>query len=192
MKKIKLFPVPLIVLFSLLFIFACSEESSIVAPGNTSISSEEPNWISLPLNDNRLQKTFIVTKLITKRHGGKIDFKKSYKGGPHGEVKVSVKMKFPPNAVNEDTEFTMTLNDETGTISFSPSMTFNKDAVLTVEFKGIDLKGVNKKEVDFVYYNADGKYVSVDYKKLKVNIRKGHLKVEKAKIRHFSRYGFTK
>jgi len=193
MKRINMFSLALVFLLLLLFSFACKEGTSLVAPDNTSVSSEEPNWISLPVpNDTRLQKTFSVTELITVQNGGTIQIRESYDGGPHGKVKVFAKIKFGKNVVTEDTYFTMTLDDETCMLTFSPSMTFDKDAELTIELKGIDLGGVDKKDVDFVYYDANGQYVSVDYKKLKVNIRKGDLKVEKVKIPHFSRYGFTK
>lgn len=193
MKKINMFSLALVVLLSFLFSTACQEESSIVAPGKTSVSSEEPNWVGLPVpNDTRLQKTFTVSELITKQSGGVLSLRESYVGGPHGEVEVFATIKFAPNALSEDTQVTMSLDDETGVLSFTPSMSFNRDAALTFSLGGMDLTGLSEDDVDFKYYDANGQYVSVDYNKLSVDINHGGLGVLKVDIPHFSRYGFTK
>ena len=193
MKKINMFSLALVFLLSLLFSFACQEGTSLVAPDNTSVSSEEPNWISLPApNDTRLQKTFTVTELITKQSGGELSLRESYVGGPHGEVEVFATIRFAPNALPEDTQVTMSLDDETGVLSFTPSMSFNRDAALTIVLGGIDLSGVSENDIDFKYYDANGQYVSVDYNKLSIDIDDGGLGVLKVDIPHFSRYGFTK
>jgi len=192
MKKFNLLSLALVFLLSLLLSYACKEETSLIAPGKTSVSSEEPNWISLPLSANRLQKTFMVTQKITKRRGGTISLKKAYVGGPHGKVKVSVKMEFPPKSIDHDEKFTLTIDDETGMMSISPEMTFNKAVSLTIKLEGIDLSGLDEDQIGFVYLDADGNYIPADFNKLKIDIGKGKLGVIKVTTNEGSRYGFTK
>ncbi len=189
MKKLKLFAMVLI----LPLLFACQEESNLVGPEKSSVSTSEPSWISIPASENnQLKKVFSVTQLITAQSGGVIRLDESYEGGPFGNVMLSAEIKFAPGTIDEDTYFTMAFDDEAGVITFSPSMTFNQDAPLTISLKGIDLSDVNIDDIGFVYFDANGEYVDVDAKKLWVKTNDGSLGVLQAQIPHFSRYGFTK
>jgi hypothetical protein len=101
MKNLKSFSLVLILPLLLLSLFACQGGSSLVSPDNTSVSSEDPNWISLPASDNnQLRKTVSVTQLITAQNSGKISLRDFYKGGPHKKVSISAEIKFEPNTID--------------------------------------------------------------------------------------------
>ena len=127
------------------------------------------------------------------KHDKKDKKDKKGKKGKHGDrVEVYAKIDYPANSVDEDVTITMTFNPETGVFTFGPSMVFNKDAKLTVKLKGLDLEGVDKKDVDFVYHRLDGTVEYVKHSNISINEKKGELKVENIKIRHFSRFGFVR
>ena len=191
----KIFNYLLVIILSslLLFYVGCQDESSIVSTDNSFVSNEDPNWIQLPVtNDNQLQKVHSVKKLITVKRGGKISLKKKFKGGPHKTFEINAEIKFRPNVVTKDTKFTMALDDKTGMLTFSPAMTLNGNAQLSVSLKGINLDGLNAEEIDFVYCDSNGQFVEVDYKKLIVDVEDGILAVLKVEPPLLSRYGFTK
>jgi len=186
-----------VLVLSILFlsIAACQEGSSLVGPENTSVSSQ--NQLD---KKSKKEGDYSVSQMITVKSGGKITLKESLKEGPFGKkAKISAEIKFAPGTVTHDQEFTMTLDPETGLISFSPAMTFDKIAPLTISIKGIDYKALKIKKGDknklreilkFVYFSETGKEEYVDSKK--IWIKKDSFGILQAEIPHFSRYGFTK
>ena len=65
------------------------------------------------------------------------------------------------------------------------------EQIYNAEFLGLDLTGVDSKNVGFVYQAEDGSYEYIDYSKIEVDIKSGKLKVRDARLPHFSRYGFV-
>lgn len=190
MKKANLIRSTLMISLLLLLSIGCQDGSSLVGPENNSIS-----------NENQLDKkspkiaNYTVKQLITAKKGGKITLRTSYKDGPFGKkVKISAEIKFSPNTVTKDTEFTMTLDPKTGMISFSPHMTFvnGKVAPLTISIKGVKLDKKKKKndEIKFVYYDEKDKEFFIDSKK--IWFKKDSFGILQAELKHFSRYGFSK
>ena len=86
----------------------------------------------------------------------------------------------------------MVLEDVNGTITYSPSMNFNVPAILDLDYRGIDLTGINPDSIDFVYHNPNGNFDSAEYDEIRVNVEDGRLELKDAKIPHFSRYGYSR
>jgi len=187
-----------IYLFTLLtlFIVGCGEQSSMLAPDNK-FSTSEPNWISLPNMNGESGMSvmsmpiFQASKEIDGKTGGKIRIDEKYLGGPLGEVKVKAELEFPKDAFVGSKNITMILDTQFGLATFSPHAYFDKDAIYNVEFIGLDLTGLDSKNVGFVYQAEDGSYEYIDYSKIEVDLKNGKLKVRDAKLPHFSRYGFV-
>jgi hypothetical protein len=76
--------------------------------------------------------------------------------------------------------------------TFGPHYTFNEPLEYTLELKGVDLTGIDPDSIDFVYQGEDGTVYQCEYKSIEVKLNEGKVKVEKAKLPHFSRYGFVK
>ena len=86
----------------------------------------------------------------------------------------------------------MTVDSENGTLSFSPSMEFNKDVELYVKFEGLDLTDLKNNEIDFVYMANDGTIGLINYKEIIFDKSSGILELKECKVPHFSRYGLTR
>ena len=197
MKKINLIASALLISFFLLFSIGCQDGSSLVGPENTYDTGE--NQLDKKHKKDKKDKDsdkYSVSQWITAQSGGKITLKVDYKGEYLGQkvkkAKIKAEIKFAPGTIDFDTKFTMTFNPEDGMISFSPGMTFNNTAPLTISVKGVDLKKmkIDKKSLGFVYFDADGLEVEVDSKKIWV--KKDSFGILQVEIPHFSRYGFTK
>jgi len=182
----------LAVMITGIFFFAgCSEKDSIVNPENNQTSA--PNWITLPQRSgNLVEAETSTTKNINGSSGGEIIIDWNYNGGPHGEVKVIAKLKFLSGSFSGTKTITMVVNDVDGTITYSPSMNFNKPAELYVKLEGLDLYGINPDSIDFSYHDPSGSFGQVDYKEIQVDISSGTLELKEGKIPHFSRYGFSR
>ncbi len=77
-------------------------------------------------------------------------------------------------------------------LSFEPHVPqFNIPAEYDLEISGLDLSGVNASKVVFVYQATNGDIETVEYKKMDVDVEKGELKIQKALLPHFSRFGFV-
>ena len=191
-KKMKKY-ISIIVLLSL-FVIGCSEQTSITSAENK-VPTQEPNWISLPNGENGMSvmsmPIFQASREIDGKNGGKILINERYLGGPLGEVKVKAELEFPKDAFVGSKNITMILDTQFGLATFSPHAYFDKDAIYNVEFLGLDLTGVDPKNVGFVYQAEDGSYEYIDYSKIEVDLKNGKLKVRDAKLPHFSRYGFV-
>lgn len=135
---------------------------------------------------------FSVTEYVTINNDTELKIDESYKGGIHGEVKVIAKIKFYKGTVKENTNVTMTVNVDDGTLTFLPSMDFNQDVELYLKFEGLDLTNVNEKDIEFLYLAKDGTTGSVNFKEIIFDEQNGILEFKETKIPHFSRYGWTR
>ncbi|RPI74372.1 MAG: hypothetical protein EHM47_03770 [Ignavibacteriales bacterium] len=175
----------------ILFLSGCTEETNITAPETNYTSG--PNWITLPEREGSMVENIIAkTRNINGSSGGEIIIDFNYNGGPHGEVKVIAKLLFRAGSFSGTKAITMTIDDVNGTITYSPSMNFNKDAELYVKLEGLNLYGINPNNVDFSYHDPSGTFGPVDYKEIIVDIPSGILELKEGKIPHFSRYGFSR
>ncbi len=170
-------------LLSALLLVGCAEDFSFLTSSETQISqqSNSPNWIQLPDKEGMsVENQFSVTEYIDVEHGGELIIDESYNGGPHGEVKVIAKFKIYENTVPEPLMVTMTIDNETGAIGFSPSTIFNRSADLYVKFEGLDLSNVDPDNVQFIGQTPDNNVYPVQYESLDIDISSGiiELKVE--------------
>jgi len=191
MKKILAF-----IVIGTLFLIGCQEAGNPIAPvseNETDLTSfNQPNWITLPKPDNMsIERHFSSKKKINGRRGGDVHLKAEYEGGVHGVVKIDARIQFPRKAFSGIQDITLIIDSENGLTTFYPHMKFNKSAVYDLKFDGLDLSNVDPDNIDFVYQSEDGTIEKVEYDKLKVDIKAGKIEIQKAKLNHFSRYGFV-
>ncbi len=169
------------------FIFGCAENSSIVGPDYQVSESSGKTWIQLPSN-LKLFKTETFSELINGRIGGKISFRVDF-----GDIKVNGTLKIKKNSFEGEEEISVLIDDRSTTTTFTPSpFEFNKPLIYSVKYKGLDLQGFNPDDFDFYYTSPNGEMIKAEYSSLNVDIDKGILEVKKAKLPHFSRYGFAR
>ncbi len=133
-----------------------------------------------------------TTGYVTWKDGGVLTIE--YKGEEHnnGDVYVVTTFKVYQESISEDAELKLSMSDDLfgGDVdaSFQPhGITFSKDAELSIEAKNIDLLGVDVSTVG-LYYISDGQWEKMKADKIIVKKDEGYLKIDKAKIPHFSRY----
>jgi hypothetical protein len=177
---------------SLLFWTGCQESSSIVEP--ETVQTSAPNWIELPKNTSQsssIEMEFSASENIDGNSGGEIKLDRNYYG-PNGKVKIIAKLKFDKGSFNGTKLITMIVDDVNGTVTYSPSMNFDKPAELYLKLEGLDLSGINPDDIDFVYFSPSGTYGPITYKEIKVDIQSGTLELKDGLIPHFSRFGFCR
>ena len=176
----------------LLFATGCSDQIGITSP-EQSVQTQEVNWlVSLPYKGLTVNSIHSASGLIDGSKGGDVDFKIEIPGGPFGKIKIDSKLDIEPNSFTGILTIFTEIDDVNLLTTFGPHYTFDKPLKYTLKLEGIDLTGVNPDSVDFVYQSEDGSIHQCEYSKLEVDLNQGKVKVENAKLPHFSRYGFVR
>ena len=176
---------------SLMLYVGCQENSNIVEPQNKILA---PNWIELPKNISQgssIEMEFSASDHIYGYFGGDIKLNKSYYSSK-GKVKIYAKIEFDNRSFSGDKFITMTVDDVNGTVTFSPSMIFDKPAKLNLKLEGLDLSGINPENINFVYLSPSGTISQIVYKDINVDVQSGTLELIDGQIPHFSRFGFVR
>ncbi len=178
-----------------LFVIGCTDESSMVSPVNNSINTDEevsnPNWITLPSSDDlALKKDISVGKTIYGDQESLLEINTGYAGGPFGWISITANARFQRYSFTGSRYVSMSVNDQFGTASFSPSGTWAKSVIYNLTIMGVDLSKVDPSKVSFVYMSPDGKYYKAKYQSIYVEKQSGKLQIINAQLPHFSRWGF--
>ena len=183
-----------ILMFLALLVVGCTDNSNIVSPvDNTENNSEitsNPNWITLPQStETALKKDVAVSKLINGWEESELAINTRY-WSRRGRISIYANAEFQKDSFIGKRYVTMSVNDDFGTTSFSPSGTWLKPVIFNLRITGIDLSNVDPSKVSFVYMAPNGTYHEAQYDSIYINKRWGILQVFNAKLPHFSRWGF--
>jgi hypothetical protein len=137
-----------------------------------------------------LESELTREKLINGQTGGWFEEEFWYETS-NGQVDIDSDLHFFQNSFSGTVNITQTFNTETAAIVFGPAMQFNVPVDYTLEIVGVDLTGINPNTLDFVYIDANGNMYACDKESVTMNLNTSTLKVTKAKLNHFSRYGFV-
>ena len=184
-----------IIVLLALFVVGCTDESNMVAPVDNTISNNEvvsnPNWISLPPAENQaLKKDITVGKTIYGTDESLLEINTGYPGGPFGWISITANARFPRYSFTGSRYVTMSINDDFGAATFSPSGTWIKPVIYNLTIQGIDLSNIDPSKVTFVYMAPDGNYYKAKYQSIYVEKQSGKLQIINAELPHFSRWGF--
>lgn len=173
------------------FLLGCAETP--ISPADPENQSYE--LIKLPSKSGLSVETiYSKTVTINGETGGEIEITESYVSAGGQTVEIYAQLIVPPNAFTGDIPITMTVDDEYAAVWFTPHMIFNSPANLQMAFKGINLNElllVNGK-YDLMYISDDGTFELVGHEEVQVIESQGEIRVQKAYLNHFSRYGFTR
>jgi hypothetical protein len=188
MKKLLSFTAVLLVLF-----IGCSKDANISSPIENQVDQvEQPNWIALPGPDILSVETDVsVSQMVNGSDETLMQINTGYAGGPHGWISITANARFQRNSFLGQRYITMSINDQFGTATFSPSGSFLKPVIYNLTIMGVDLSNVDPTKVRFVYLAADGNYYIPPYQSLYVEKQSGKLQIINAQLPHFSRYGFV-
>jgi hypothetical protein len=178
-----------------LFVIGCTDESNMIAPVDNTVSNNEvvsnPNWISLPPAENQaLKKDITVGKMIEGDDESLLEINTGYAGGPFGWISITANARFQRYSFEGEKYVTMSINDDFGAATFTPSGEFDKPVIYNLTIQGIDLSNVDPSTVTFVYMAPDGNYYKAKYQSIYVEKQSGKLQIINAELPHFSRWGF--
>ena len=181
-----------LLVLSVVIIMGCNQESETTSP-EKGFSEKSVNWITLPSPSGMAVNSvsFTNSERISGSEGGHVMLVTEYDGGPHGVVKIDSKLEIKQGSFSGTLEISITCFPEEGLVQFGPSYVFDKNLEYTLVYEGIDLSGVDPNNVEFCYIAADGSLVEAENLGIDVDVEAGKIKVDKAFIPHFSRYGFV-
>jgi hypothetical protein len=135
-----------------------------------------------------------ITKTIDGNKGGMIVLAGLYKTTKGDIITVAGTVFVPKDAFDGTKEITITTDPELPALHFSPSMTFDIPLYLNLNFVGFNLRelGLAPWNTKFSYIGDDGTIENVRNDRITVNILRALLGVQRARIEHFSRFGFTR
>lgn len=174
-------------ILSALILAGCSKQLNINEP-EKQVTRE---WLKVNIvPEQGVETEFTTSKEIDGAVGGQITFEKSYFVS-NNKVTVDVDLVIPAGAFSGVKTISYTINTGDATINFSPKMAFDIDLNLDYKLSGLDLSAYDNPDlIDFVYLK-NSSFVLTSYTSKRVDLRKGLLQVNGAKISHFSRYGWA-
>ena len=186
MKKFYL-PIVVVLFVSTLLITGCQESISPVAPVDQSITQIKQDKNTPPVGVTFLRaitnpKLNSINTVVT----ASATLEPSSGGVVGGSETFGNYVYIPPYTFNETTTFTVTAADEEFSwVEFGPSMTFNGNVVVTLDFSRFGLTKKEAKKLKVWYYNENkGKWEKV----------KGPYYYSETSVtfftNHFSRYGW--
>ena len=182
----------LVLLVSSLGFWGCSD--SLMTEPQNDISIEktaQTNPANLP---GLIPTELSVTKTINGANGGIILLAGLYINKDGRIITVLATLNIPRGAFEGTREITIATDKKDPALSFSPSMKFNVPLKLNLTFLSVDLRalGLTPWNTKFSYIGDDGTIENVPNDGIRVDLLRGLLSVNQARIVHFSRLGFTR
>ena len=179
-----------VLLLSGLGFWGCSD--SLVTEPQNEIAVEKTNETNLAKFS--FPSELSVTKRINGEKGGIIPLVGIYKTKDEKIITTIATLTIPRGAFGGTKEISITTDKSDPVLSFSPEIKFNEPLKLNLTFLGFDLKalGLDQTNTRFNYISNDGRTEAVLNDGIDVEASRGFLSVKRARIEHFSRFGFTR
>ena len=193
----KFFSTLAVILFSLLLLSCESSENSIISTDTHSEILPDSTVLGMQTGVDWLEllRVFKAEKEIDGAIGGEIVLDTNYVNEQGCIVSISASLILLPNSFSGTKNISISPDPLTGSIKFSPAMTFKIPAELNLNFCGINLSNLGyyaNSKVDFVFMSEDGTKEIILKDECKIKWNKQQMYVKKAKIPHFSRYTFIR
>ena len=181
-------------------LLACEEPSNITNP----VFNSQPEYkiiatdfdyklIPLPPKSPLWRDSILtVSQVINGDVGGRIIMEKYYIAESGDSVTIFADLRIPAGSFSDKETISMTVDSKYSVIHFLPSMVFADTLKLFQSFKGLDLSNYTNETLDFVFINKEGNIELIKKNGVQVNILQGFVRVQNAKLLHFSRYGWIR
>ncbi len=189
----------------LIFLAGCSKDVNINGPielqttnGGTEKIIGEYFALEAPIEADPEIDTSTVSEVkeIDGTIGGVLSIDQNVVSNDGRIVNVKARFQVTPGAFTGNQTISMTADVNNGCLTFSPQMNFNQYCKLDYEIKNINLTNLgftqNTSAAYFVYFHNSGLILPVLNSGVTFNLNQGVLKVNSARIYHFSRYGFVR
>ena len=188
-----------ILVVSLILLVGCdnSPDLSVNYSGNTPQASlskiTEYELIPLPNKSPLwLDSIFTMSKEINGSVGGRMVMEKYYIAEDGDSIIIKADLRIPKGAFQGTKTITMTVDDEYAAVHFYPSMVFDDTLRLFQSFEGLNLENYPTGTIDFVFIANDGSIEIIKKNGVQVMVPQGIVRVQNAKLLHFSRYGWVR
>jgi hypothetical protein len=175
----------IIITAALFLLQGCMTEDSVSPVFYAESQNNSISWLEgTPV----LGKEVIVEQVVNGKTGGLINYDLQI-----ANLDVTGTLVIPKNSFDGSLNLTTSFSSRTTTQTFGPSpLDFRRPLILTLEYSGVNLSGINPNEIDFYYLGTDGQFYKAEYSSISVDPATGILKVFDAKLNHFSRWGWAK
>jgi len=152
-------------------------------------------YVQIPLpNKSPLwaDSIFTMSQIIDGSVGGRMIMQKYYISDAGDSVIINSDLRIPEGAFQGTETITMTVDDEFASIHFYPSMVFDDTLRLFQSFEGLNLENYPTGTLDFVFVDDGGGIELIKKNGLQVVVPQGIVRVQNAKLIHFSKYGWVR
>jgi hypothetical protein len=188
-----------ILLATILLHWGCDNSSdlavNISGDSNNVSKSAEVNYDQIPLPSKSalwLDSLLTMSKEIDGSVGGRIIMEKYYIADDGDSIIIYADLRIPEGAFQGTKIITMTVDDEYAAIHFYPEMVFADTLRLFQSFEGLHLENYTTGTLDFVFIQDDGSIELIKRNGLQVVKPQGIVRVQNAKLLHFSKYGWIR
>lgn len=186
-------------IITLVLLLGCDSTSdfSLNNPENdpSQLSEDIPLFekIALP-NKSPLWRDSVLTmsQTIDGSIGGRIIMDNYYIAENGDSVIVKVDLRIPADAFQGTETITIIVDQIDAAVHFYPEMVFADTLRLFQSFEGLNLNNYTTGTIDFVYIRDDGSVELIKKNGLQIILPQGILRVQNAKLLHFSRYGWIR
>ena len=184
-----------IIMAALVLLIGCDTASDLAVNNFSQLSEDVSSFekITLP-NKLPLWQDSVLTicQTIDGSVGGRLIMDNYYIAENGDSVIVKVDLRIPAGAFQGTETITITVDQIDAAVHFYPEMVFADTLRLYQSFEGINLYNYTTGTIDFVFIREDGSVELIKKNGLQVILPQGILRVQNAKLLHFSRYGWIR
>jgi hypothetical protein len=199
MKRAKLKTISTILLNTLLLLVGCDNSPDLLVnsadnnPQATLSKTIDYDIIPLPPKSPLwIDSILTMSQIVNGDVGDRMIMEKYYIAVNGDSIGIKADLRIPAGAFTGKETITITVDNEYAIIHFSPSMVFQDTLRLFQSFIGLDLNNFNTGTIDFVFIHDDGNIELIKNNGLQINVPQGIVRVQNAKLLHFSRYGWIR
>ncbi len=175
-----------------LFVGCSKNEDSLINPTSNSNQavSGDLSKLGLPI------KSVSTSKIVNGAEGGFIFISQTVLSSEGREVGVNAQIQIQAGSFTGSQEISMEVDVDNGCVKFYPHMVFSLPCDFNYSLQKMNLSNLGflstDKKADFVYFSETGANEYINNEGVSIIFNKGNLQVKKAKLLHFSRYGFIR
>lgn len=184
-----------ILIFSFLILWGCDSGQDLLVDSNKINSTEYSTFEKIQLPNRSsfwMDSVITMSQTIDGAVGGRMIMDKYYIAENGDSVKVKVDLRIPAGAFTGTKTITITVDQTDAAVHFYPEMVFDDTLRLFQSFEGVNLDNYKTGTIDFVYIRDDGSIELIKKNGTQIILPQGIMRVQNAKLNHFSRYGWVR
>src|SRR3989339_861121 len=171
-----------------LVLSGCNSENLLVDPAqsNSNVKQSqqfviETSFLNLPVmkqTGNSVASNLTDVALIYGNKGGELEVEGKLGIAKSSVVEVHGTLDIPKGAFKGSKTLSMSADKNSTSVTFGPSGSFfDKSLLLDLEYKGLNLVGIDVSKIKFVYLSSDGIYSIIPNDGIQVDVKEGKLEV---------------